>query len=283
VTNPLSIQEAYKNIVQRLTAISETAHLDSQVLLAHVLGVNRTWIIAHPEEYLTRDQYNQLESLASSLQQGEPLPYLLGCWEFYGLEFKVAPSVLIPRPETELLVDQAIHWLRKNPGRRFGVDVGSGSGCIATALAFNIPDLKMVISDISSQAIKLARENLDAHGISGRAYPIQSDLLTAFASASFDIICANPPYIATDKLRALDVSRYEPISALDGGIDGVETIRRLFEQAPGRLNPGGCMLMEIESTQGENVYKLAKTAFPGAKISVLQDLAKLDRLLYIES
>ena len=281
--NPLSIREAYENIVQRLAAVSETAHLDAQVLLAHIMGVNRTWIIAHPEEKLTIDQYNELERLLSRLQQGEPLPYVLGHWEFYGLDFKVAPSVLIPRPETELLVENALKWLREHPSRRIGIYVGSGSGCIAAALTFNIPDLKMVASDISFWALKLARENLDTLGVAERVYTVQSDLLTAFARTSFDMICANLPYIETNTLKSLDVSRYEPTSALDGGVDGIAIISRLFELAPGRLSPGGCMLMEIESTHGETVYKLAKSAFPRAKVSLLQDLTGHDRLLHIKS
>jgi len=151
-----SLSQVLDQVRERLQGVSETAFLDAQVLLAHVLGRNRAWVMAHPEATLTLEQRNQLKIALERLIVGEPLPYVLGCWEFYGLEFAVTPAVLIPRPETELLVEQALVWLEQHPGRRLAADVGAGSGCIAVTLARKIPDLEVLASDISLEALRVA-------------------------------------------------------------------------------------------------------------------------------
>jgi release factor glutamine methyltransferase len=269
-------------ITERLTQVSETPALEAQVLLAHILGRQRSWVLAHPEICLSPEQSAELESRLTRLENCEPLPYVLQHREFFGLDFSVSPKVLIPRPETELLVEQALDWLRANPGRRSALDVGTGSGCIALALAVNVPDLHILASDISSEALAQAGENLDRIAGQARVEFILADLIPAVREP-VDIICANLPYIPSDELAKLKVAGWEPRIALDGGPDGLSLIRRFLEQAPASLAPGGLLLMEIEAGQGEAALDLAGQAFPRAEIILLQDLAGRDRLVRIRN
>jgi len=231
----LTLENCLQSLVDELAKVSETAALDLQVLLAEVLGVNRSWVLAHPEYILTQVQAQQLESAVNRLTRGEPLPYVLGHWEFYGLDLKVSPANLIPRPETELLVDWVIAWLQANPERRFGIDVGTGSGCIAIALTKNVPDLRMLAIDVSIEAIEIARDNLQKHGVDERVFLVQMDLLNAIQqplpAKSIDFICANLPYIPTEKLDKLEVSMHEPRKALNGGPGGLKFIHQILNLA----------------------------------------------------
>ena len=269
-------------IEERLTQVSETPALEAQVLLAHLLGRPRSWVLAHPEISLNPEQLAELESRLARLETGEPLPYILQRREFFGLDFSVGPQVLIPRPETELLVEQALAWLRANPGRRSALDVGTGSGCIALALAVNIPDLNILASDISAGALEQAQANLRRYALPARVEFILADLIPAFRKP-VDLICANLPYIPSHELSRLKVGRWEPRLALDGGPDGLSLIRRLLDQAPSSLAPGGLLLMEIEAGQGQAVLDLARQSFPEAEIVLLQDLAGRDRLVRIQN
>ncbi len=270
----------------RLENTSDTPSLDAQVLLAHVLGKNRSWVMAHPEVTLNHAQDEALREALWRLEQGQPLPYILGHWEFYGLDFNLTPAVLIPRPETELLVEQALAWLRAHPHHRRLADVGTGCGCIAIALAVHIPDLQVLASDISTSALQVAEVNARKHGVAERVHLIQSDLLPPPQSSPLpypvDLILANLPYIPTPRLPSLKVSRWEPLIALDGGPDGAEKIRRLLQMLPGKLAPDGLLLMEIDSTQGEMMSHLAQATFPQARVQVLPDLAGQKRCLRVE-
>ena len=152
-------------------------HQITLALFSYVLKKPKTWLLAHPETHLTTQQSEQFAGLAERLEQGEPLPYLIGKQEFYGIDFKVDPSVLIPRPETELLVEEALAWLRAHPAARSGIDVGTGSGCIAIALMVNCPDLRMVATDISSPALQLASQNALAYHLEERISFVCCDLL----------------------------------------------------------------------------------------------------------
>ncbi len=238
-------------------------------------------MLAHPEIPLTSEQESILETQLNRLVNSEPLPYVLGCWEFFGREFELTPNVLIPRPETELLVEQTLDWLRAHPGRRLACDVGTGSGCIAVSLAASIPDLHVLAIDISIEALQVARQNAFHHNVATRIDFLRNDLL-AGVDSHFDLICANLPYIPSSDLQQLAVFRHEPSLALDGGPDGLALIRHLLAQAPERLLPGGLLLMEIEARQGPAVIDLAKRAFPGSSIRLLQDLSGRDRLLVVE-
>jgi release factor glutamine methyltransferase len=264
-----------------LASSSETPGLEAQVLLANVVGKPRAWVMAHPESTLSSEQASDLVGKLAELERGKPLAYVLGEWEFYGLKFYLSPAVLIPRPETELLVETALEWLKDRPGTRSGVDVGTGSGCIAIALAANQADLQMLASDISAEALCVAEQNIRRHGLEPRVHTVQADLLPE-TSESFDLICANLPYIPRETLDGLQVGKWEPTLALSGGEDGLDLIRRLFAQAPARISPNGLILVEIEAGQGEAAVDLAKATFPDADSTLLADLADRDRLIRIQ-
>lgn len=266
---------------QRLSAFSETPELELQVLAAHELGQTRTWVIAHPALELTYQQEGHLNAMLDQLIQGVPLPYLTGRCEFYGLSFHVSPQVLIPRPETELLVDNALQWLKDHPHRRCVADVGTGSGIIGVTLAHLVPGVSIVATDISAEALEIARENANAHQLEDRIQFVHGDLLHG-VSAHFDLICANLPYIPAKTLTKLSVARHEPRIALDGGPDGLDQIQRLVANAEQWITPGGMMLMEIESSQGESAPSLARKYHPNARISVQEDLSGHPRLLTIQ-
>jgi release factor glutamine methyltransferase len=278
------IQEIQSATTLVLSAFSDIPSLDAQVLLAHILHKPRAWILAHPEAALTPVQQQDLEQAVSRLQAGEPLPYVLGHWEFFGLEFQVTPDVLIPRPETEVLVELALDWLRRHPFARSAADVGTGSGCIAVSLAVHLPDLHILATDISSAALQIARQNAQEHNVTDRIDFMQSDLLNQLSieNATFNLITANLPYIPTATLHGLQIFGHEPTLALDGGTDGLDLVRRLLSQAPAYLAPHGLLLLEIEYRQGQPALALAQEAFPRAKVEVIKDLSRHDRVIRVE-
>lgn len=261
---------------------SDQPALEAEVLLAHLVGKSRAWILAHNEYDLTIEQVSRLHDLLIRLCAGEPLPYILGHCEFYGLDFVVSPSVLIPRPETELLVDTALSWLEQNQSSRRAIDVGVGSGCISISLCKHISDLSMVGVDLFENALAVAQKNVFLHQLQNQIELIHSDLLTS-VETEFNLICANLPYIPTETLQTLRVIKHEPVSALDGGEDGLNLIDRLLHQAVTRLIPGGLVLLEIEANQGDSSRLLARACFPKASIEVKPDLAGHPRLLCIQS
>jgi release factor glutamine methyltransferase len=275
---------------QQLEPYSDSASLDAQVLLAHLLEKSRSWLLAHPEAQLSGDQEQSFHQALKRLQNGEPLPYVLGEWEFFGLSFQVTPAVLIPRPETELLVEQALmslqtrpHWLTTASQQLCLADIGAGSGCIAISLAYHLPGVRILATDISIAALQVARLNARRHSVSDRLHLLQADLLDSFAPVpTFHLICANLPYIPRAALADLAVSKQEPSLALDGGPDGLELINRFFHSARSRLAPGGLMLLEIEASQGQSVPVLAQQIFTTASIRLLSDLAGRDRLVRIQ-
>ena len=292
----------------------ETPALDAQVLMAHILGQNRTWVLAHPEARLTAPQEAALEAAIHQLADGLPLPYLLGRREFFGLDFEVTPDVLIPRPETELLVETALHWIRGHatgeqgfltgeglwePAHRF-LDIGTGSGCIAVSLAVHSPDARITATDISAQALQVARRNAERNGVQARIDFVECDLLPETMDdgsqaikadgvmptdlwSNVDLIVANLPYIPSKTLKELAVYQHEPALALDGGTDGLALIRRLLERLMGKMEAGRLILLEIEAGQGRAAQALAEAAFPAAAVEVRKDLAGLDRLVMIET
>ena len=165
------------DILTRLAHLSDTPALDASVLLARIVERPRSWILAHPELTLTDEQQNQLDASLARLEKGESFPYVLGRWEFFGLEFEVTPDVLIPRPETELLVEKAIAWLQKNPTKMNVADIGAGSGAIAVSIAVNVPSVNILATDISSKALDVARRNAEKNGVSERIEFVECDLL----------------------------------------------------------------------------------------------------------
>jgi release factor glutamine methyltransferase len=276
-----TIAEWISQSVQQLISITDTPQLEAQLMVAHVFHADRVWVLSHPDQEINPLQADHLEAMLSDRIQHFPLPYLLEKWEFYGLEFAVSPAVLIPRPETELLVSEAINWLNNHTDQNLIADVGTGSGCIAVSLAVHFPFLKIVCLDKSYPALKVAMRNSRDYQVNDRLYFIQADLLSA-CSHRFDMLCANLPYIPTQTLSNLDVRHFEPVSALDGGSDGLGLIRRLLAQSISFISPHGLILFEIESGQGELVLELARDIYPASRCQVLADLASLPRLLRIE-
>jgi len=276
------------DIATSLTQISDTPALDASVLIAHIINKPRTWVMAHPELILTSEQQKELNDSLTRLGRGESFPYVLGHWEFFGLDFKVTPDVLIPRPETELLVEKAIVWLQESPGRRKIIDIGTGSGAIAVSIAKNIPNAYILATDISQAALEVAQKNAIKFNVNNQIDFVQCDLLPQQIDSPptehrFDLICANLPYIPTSTLHKLPIYGREPTLALDGGTDGLDLIRRLLNIAPEWLASNGMMLLEIESTQGDQMLNLAREIFPEAIIQLHQDLDQQDRLLQIMS
>lgn len=275
----------HSDITTRLTSISDTPDLDSSVLVAQIINKPRSWVIAHPELELTTEQKRQLEDSLSRLKRGEPFPYLLGHWEFFGLDFNITRDVLIPRPETELLVEKAIAWLKNNPEKRNVADVGTGSGAIAVSIAVSAPDSNIIATDISSKGLQIAVQNAIKHKVNSKIEFMECDLLPQASSKphlSIDLLCANLPYIPTKKLHELSVYKREPTLALDGGQDGFQLIRKLMNKAIPHLAPRALMLLEIESTLGKQALHLAHEIYPNANTQLLQDLAGRDRLMQIE-
>lgn len=286
------VQDLLDSTVARLLPLSDTPQLDAQVLLAHVFEKPRTWLLAHTSWVSDLRAEKRLEKLVRRLEAGEPLPYVLGHWEFYGLDFRLTKDVLIPRPETELLVESAIAWLRapreeETSGEGLMVaDIGTGSGCIAVSLTKNVPGIRVLATDISPAAIKVARTNAKHSKVLEQIEFLKCDILPEREkmpdAQQFDLLCANLPYIPTDKLHGLPVYMREPTLALDGGPDGLDPFRKLFKLVPDWMGPGGRILLEVESTRGAAVLSLAYDAFTAASFHLHQDLAGRDRLLEIQ-
>jgi release factor glutamine methyltransferase len=270
----------------RLAPLSDTSFLDASVLLAHILEKPRSWVLAHPETALTEQQGTELSEALVRLENGEPFPYVLGHWEFFGLELDITPDVLIPRPETELLVEKAIAWLQQSPTRRTVADVGTGSGAIAVSIAVNVPKARILATDVSAEALRVAQGNARKHQVDQRVEFIQCDLLPPRpelfnTGPRLDLLCANLPYIPTNTLHRLPVYGREPTVALDGGEDGLGLFRRLMKISPDWLASHALMLLEIEATRGMQALSLAYDLFSEAEIRLHKDLTGLDRLLEI--
>jgi release factor glutamine methyltransferase len=264
----------------------ELTERDAQLLLAHIIGHPRTWLLAHRDAPLTPSQLDSVHAAFARLEAGEPLPYILGHWDFYGLDLDITPDVLIPRPETELMVEKAIKWLAASPERRTVADVGTGSGAIATAIAMHVPGVRILATDISYNALKVAKRNAEKFHVHHRIDFLQCDLLPQHidplpTDSHFDLICANLPYIPTETLHELPIYGREPTLALDGGTDGLGLYRRLLQLAPDWLAPNGVILLELEATQGIKALSLAYDMFSEATINLQQDLTGRDRLLEI--
>jgi release factor glutamine methyltransferase len=274
------------DITTRLASISDTPALDGSVLLAHIVAKPRTWVLAHPELILTEEQEEHLSDALQQLEAGKPFPYVLGHWEFFGMDFDITTDVLIPRPETELLVEKAIAWLQESSVRRTVADIGTGSGAIAVSIAANVPDVNILATDISAAALAVAKRNARKFGLEHRIEFAECDLLPArpelFTSEQhLDLICANLPYIPTDTLHMLPIYGREPTLALDGGADGLTLIRRLLDVALAWLAPKSMILLEIEASTGIQALGMACDLFSEAEIHLHQDLTGNDRLLEI--
>ncbi len=273
------IKSAEKRLSQ---AGIESARLDAELLLAAVLGTGREALYAHPDRLLSGREYQAAQALIERRERREPVSYLLGRKGFWDLEFSVSPAVLVPRPETECLIERFLEAAgRAENLAPVVLDIGTGSGNIAVVAARALPLSRVVAVDISPAALAVARENVQAQGVAGRVRLISADLFSAFGGTEFDFILSNPPYIETGAIAGLiaDVSRHEPALALDGGGDGLDVYRRLIPEAARRLKPGGVLIMEIGETQAAQVSQLieADGGFEPARVS--RDLSGRDRVI----
>ncbi len=268
---------------------SPTASLDAQVILAHALDVERSWLFAHYDHELTASEAERYTDLIARRAASEPVAYLVGHKEFYGLDLLVDRRVLIPRPETEMLVDAVLEWIDDycTPDSHatpvLVADIGTGSGAIALAVAAETSSVQVYATDISADALEVARYNADRLDLGQRVTFYHGDMLTPLPEP-VDILVANLPYVRQDEYQALDVDvhDYEPQMALESGPEGLDAIRRLLIQAPHNLRPSGLIVLEIGHNQGEAVAALATESLPQAQwVSVEQDYSGHDRVVRI--
>lgn len=277
----MTIQEALSHGRLQLRATSPTPALDARLLLQHVLQVSHPHLIAHGDQALSPAQATAYRQLLARARQSEPIPYLTGTAPFFGHDFLVTPAVLIPRPETEQLVERAIAWAQPRPAPHI-VDVGTGSGCIAISLALALPRATVTAVDISAAALQIAARNL-ARLAPDRVQLLRGNLLSPIVHAA-DLITANLPYVTDEEWLNLDdgVKLFEPAVALKGGRDGLAVIEQLLHQATAKLNPGGAIFLEIGWQQGASARQLALAHFPSATVQVFPDYAGHDRLVIVQ-
>ena len=260
---------------------SESPRLDAEILLAHARGCPRIQLYTNYDQPLTDEQRAIMRDLVKRRAAAEPVAYLVGHREFFGLDFRVTKDVLVPRPDTETLIVEALEGLKQLAQPRV-LDVGTGSGCIAITLAVRCPQAIVTAVDLSEPALTIARENAAKHNVSDRIQFLSGDLFAPLTDAEpFDFIASNPPYIASAEIETLqpDVRLHEPRSALDGGPDGLDIIRRLIADAPRYLLPQGKLLIEISGEQAEAVTQLLIANGSYDDIAVLKDLAKQPRVV----
>lgn len=259
----------------------DSPRLDAEILLAHALGITRGQLHAHPQGQLSPTELASCRQLIERRAQREPVAYIVGHKEFYGLDLVVDSRVLIPRPETELLVEKAIEIGQRQSAV---ADVGTGSGAIAISLAVHLPQILVYATDASPAALEVAARNCRRHGVEDRVHLLHGHLLEPLPEP-VDLIVANLPYVSQVELAQLppEISRYEPRKALDGGPDGLDCIRRLLAQAEEHLKPGGVVLLEIGATQGQAMIALARHHFPAARVEIVPDYAGLDRVVIMET
>ena len=260
------------------------ARREADGLLQHVIGRDRTFVLAHPEHQLSQAQLQTFQELLKRRAAGEPLQYLTAHQSFFGLDFEVAPGVLIPRPETELLVELALELIQGTPATRL-CDVGTGSGCIVISLLHERTDAHAVAIDISAAAIEMARRNALRHEVENRLTFVQANCFSSLSPAefSFDLIVSNPPYVAEDELAGLqrEVRDHEPREALAGGPDGLDVVRRLLNESADFLKPGGHLLIEIGFNQAAAVQSLVEQQDWLAK-GIRPDLQGIPRVVVLQ-
>ncbi len=277
----LTVREALTRATGQLSAhphLRPTALADATLLLLGTLGLERASLLAHPERLVDRELQARYQRLLERRLAFEPIQYILGTQEFFGLALRVTPAVLIPRPETELLVEAVLALLPRDIPQRI-VDVGTGSGAIAIALAHELPHASITAVDLSSEALAIALENAATHNVEQRVRFVQSDLLSALANdPPYDAIVSNPPYIPTADAPALhpQVRDHEPADALFAGPTGLEVYERLIPQAAALLQPGGVLALEIGHGQRQAVTTLLTH---WSKVVILEDLQQIPRIV----
>jgi release factor glutamine methyltransferase len=291
----MDIRAALKEGMARLRVARVPSHtLAAELLLMHVLGQDRTWLYTHPEARIDPGDAERYFVLVTRRGAGEPTQYLTGKQEFWGLEFEVTPVVLIPRPETEHVVEVALERLGARgikirldtgaPSLPLRVaDVGAGSGCLAVALAYELPHAQVFATDVSAPALAVASRNAARHGVSDRISFLRTDLLDGLSRepSSFDLIVSNPPYVGSNEAATLprEVRDHEPHEALFGGPTGVEIYARLIEQAGSLLRPGGILVLELGYNSADHVRRIIASQSCWTSVAITNDLAGIPRVL----
>ncbi len=281
----MTLREALLEARQLLEANgSNEAHLEAELLLMHALRLDRVHLYQRLEDELAPSQNDGFRALLQRRLAHEPLPYITGHREFYGLDLEVTPAVLIPRPETETLVEHAIAFARTLTGPLTIADIGTGSGAIAISLAVALPDARLIATDISADALAVVRRNAGRHAVADRMDFREGDMLEPIPER-VQVITANLPYLTTAMWQDEypEVHGHEPRLALDGGPDGLDQVRRLLADAPTHLTANAALLAEIGEWQGDAAQALARAAFPTARITTHPDLAGRDRVLAMYS
>jgi release factor glutamine methyltransferase len=283
-TEGVSVRQALRWAVRLLAAREiESPRLDAEVLLAHVLDTERSRLPLHWDDCLTAEQAHAYNALIQRRLAREPVAYLIGRRPFYDVDLVVNPHVLIPRPETEHLVEEALGWAQARQGPLRIADVGTGSGAIAIVLARHLPQSHVWAIDISREALAVASLNATRYDLVGRITFLQGDLLAPLAG-TVDLVAANLPYVRREELPELmaDVRDYEPEQALVGGLAGLDLIERIMPQLAEHLARPGLALLEIDPRQAEAVRRLAQQHLPDAAVSVVSDYAGLERVVRVE-
>ncbi len=262
VKSLVSLRDALTTAIDRLTAARvPSPRMNAELLLRFTLDCDRAYLYAHPERELTTEEQTRYEEALAQRARGIPAQYITGHQEFWGMDFIVNPAVLIPRPETEHVIETVLQLVNGGraslPGMRI-VDVGTGSGCIALALAKELPDAEVHATDISPAALEVARANAARHQLENRIQFHETDLLQCLERARLDFVVSNPPYVGEseqDQVQ-LGVRKFEPRKAVFAGPTGLEVIERLIPQAQAALKPGGWLVMEISGTIAQGVKRL---------------------------
>ena len=266
------------------TAGIPDARLEAEALLINVLQMPRQRIYAYQEQEITSQQEELLASLVRRRLKREPLAYILGHKEFYGVDLAVGPGVMIPRPETEHLVEQTLFLSLMHMEAREMViaEPGTGSGAISINLAIHLPMATIYATELHPQALKIANYNIQKHNVADRVTLLRGNLLEPVPESSH-IIVANLPYVPSGRIPGLQPEvQWEPREALDGGPDGLDVIRKLLHQAQTKLRPGGVIILEIDPGQVETLEQLARKLFPTATITTEQDLSHQDRVFIVD-
>ena len=269
----------------------DSPRLTAELLLSFVLGKQRIELYVNFDKEVEKTNLEKLRGLVKRCLEHEPVQYLTGITEFYSISLKVSPSCLIPRPETELLVERAIEFLRTRTGTQYTCDLCTGSGCIAVAIAKNYPDVKIIATDICDKALSIAAENIAKYNLGEKIELLQGDLFepvikqldekNSSVSGGFDLITCNPPYISKPEYDNLEpkVKNHEPKLALDGGEDGLDIYRRIAANIGSHLKKGGLLLLEIGFQQGLQVKTLLEETKIFTEIKIEKDLSGNDRIV----
>ena len=262
----------------------DSPRLSAELLLCHVLKLERIQLYTLYDRVVQADQLAALRALVKRGAEHEPIAYLVRRCEFYSLPLKITPDCLIPRPETEHLVERAIDFLRQRPSPHYVLDLCTGSGCIAAAIAKNVKDIQVVATDICDNALKIAADNIRQHKLDDKVRLLCGDLFDAIIEGvdetQFDLIVSNPPYVSDGEYEKLgpNVKKYEPKLALLAGVDGLDVYQRIIEKVDGFLKPDGAVMMEIGYAQGPAIQRILQEADIFKVITIEKDFANNDRI-----